>query len=152
MRIYTIPLVLVILSFSCSKDDERILLETQEFEMDECFSALSLSGAEVVITDEQSYIEFQDSIRRHFNSSCDTVHLPKINFNESLFLGKFTQTSGCSAEYNRLVYYNDKNSQYEYEILVSQFGDCAMLISSFNCVIVPKQSESEEVTFKVTLN
>jgi len=152
MRALNLIIIIAMIFISCKKEDDRNLLIVEEFELGECFSTLSLNNFEVVITDEQSYFEFQDSIRRHFNPSCDTIYLPEINFNESLFLGKFTQTSGCNAEYNRSVYYNENTTEYEYEILVTSIGDCEMLISSFNCVVVPKQSNSEKVTFKVTQN
>lgn len=135
---------------SCSKDNERIQLTVSYFELNECFSTMTLNGDEVVITDQNSYQEFQDSIRRYFYDYCDTVSLPEINFEESIFLGVYTQTSGCSAQYLRSVYYSEESNYYDYEISVIQEGLCEMLITSFNCAIVPKQSESEVVNFKVS--
>jgi hypothetical protein len=111
---------------------------------------MSLSGAELVITNQQSYQKFQDSIRRHFFAYCDTVFLPEINFEKSMFIGKYTQTGGCIVEYSRLVYYNSNTNSYDYEITVTKEGLCEMLITSFNCAIVPKQSESTNVNFSVS--
>jgi hypothetical protein len=142
-------ILLSVLLFSCSKEDTRTLLASEHFELDECFSTLTLNGSEVVISDEESYLEFQDSIKRHFYTYCDTTFLPEINFEEFFFMGKYTSTSGCDAEYSRLVYYNEDSGNYEYEIQVSSEGLCEMLISSFNCAIVPKQSGNEEVNFNV---
>lgn len=143
-------ILISILLLSCDKEDTRTLLASEHFELDECFSTLSLNGSEVVISDAESYLEFQDSIRRHINAYCDTIFLPEINFDESFFLGKYTATSGCDARYSRLVYYNEDSGNYEYEIQVTSEGLCEMLISSFNCAIVPKQSGNEEVIFRVT--
>ncbi len=144
--------VLLITFFTaCNKDDDkRTPLTSTFFELDDCFSTMSLNGAEVVITDEQSYQEFQDTIRRHFFEYCDTVSLPDIDFTKSIFMGKYTQTGGCSVEYNRAVYYNVNSNSYDYEITVTQVGTCEMLIVSFNCAIVPKQSDSENVSFSVS--
>jgi len=145
-----ILVLITLLIISCAKNDERVQLTASYFELNECFSTMSLRGAEVVITDQNSYQEFQDSIQRHFYDYCDTVSLPEINFEESMFLGVYTQTSGCSTQYLRSVYYSEENNTYDYEVSVIQEGLCEMLITSFNCAIIPKQSDSEVVNFKVS--
>jgi hypothetical protein len=145
-------ILLTLILVTCKKESEPKLLEIQTFELDDCFSTLSLYNAEIAIWDKKSYLEFQDSIRRHFNPACELVGLPEVDFNTNFFIGVFTSATGCSAEYSRELYYNQDNDSYEYKVKANGIGDCEMVISSFNCAIALKQSESKNIDFLVSKN
>lgn len=142
----------VVIVSGCKKEDTVNQLDCTFFELGECFSTLSLSGESKVITNLADYNAFEESIRRHFDDSCDTVYLPEIDFNAYFFVGTFTQTSGCSAEYSRAISYNTDTDTYTYNITVSSTGDCEMLLSSFNCAIVPKMSDNYVIDGTITYN
>lgn len=139
-------LIVIFLLAACSKETEKIKLDVVFFELNsECFSTLKLQQAEIVITSAVDYQLFQDTIKRYFFPYCDTTNLPIIDFELDFFAGKFTQTSGCSATFNRNVFFQPDNASYDYDIEMIGEGTCEMLISSFNCAIIPRQSAKEVV-------
>lgn len=139
-------LIGILLLVGCSKESEKIKLDAVFFELNsDCFSSIKLQQAEVIITSTADYQTFQDTIKRYFFPYCDTTNLPAIDFNHAFFAGKFTQTSGCSATFNRNVFFQPDNAIYDYDIEMIGEGTCEMLISSFNCAIIPKQSDKEVV-------
>ena len=142
-------IVSIVIFTSCKSDDNRIAVSITNFELGECFSVTSLKGSEIIITNQDDYKEFEESIRRHFNPQCDNVNLPTIDFKISFFIGKYTETKGCEANYVREVFYDNTTDSYDYNITVSPSGNCDILISSFNCAIVTKLSESASVNFVV---
>jgi hypothetical protein len=144
-------LIVIFLLAACSKESEKIKLDAVFFELNsDCFSTIKLQQADVIITNAADYQLFQDTIKRYFFPYCDTTNLPTIDFEQDFFAGKFTQTSGCSATFNRNVYFQPDNASYEFDIEMTGEGDCEMLISSFNCAIIPRQSDKEiELRFNV---
>jgi hypothetical protein len=139
-------LIVIFLLASCSKESEKIKLDAVFFELNsDCFSTIKLQQADVIITNTADYQIFQDTIKRYFFPYCDTTHLPTIDFDVAFFAGKFTQTSGCSATFNRKVFFQPDNASYDYDIEMIGEGTCEMLISSFNCAIIPKQSDKEVI-------
>ncbi len=148
MKKYTIliPYLFLIL-VSCKKDDNRTLLDTTFFELDDCFSVNSLADQSLIITNNDDYLYFEDEIRRHFYPSCDSVYLPDIDFTKNFFTGIYTSSAGCQVTYTRKVYYNSTQNRYDYEITRETTGDCEILVTSFNCAIIPIQSDSTRVNF-----
>jgi hypothetical protein len=147
-------LVLALVSqiwLGCSNDEPNpVQLPIQSFEMNEnCFSSQSLQQMEVVITNAEEYQAFENSIRRHFIESCDTTHFPPIDFDSSFFVGKYTQTSGCSFSYESNVLFQANQSLYTYIITVTSVGTCEMLHTAFNCAIIPRRSEQINVQMQV---
>lgn len=143
-------LALTILFFGCNKEEEKQLLEPIFFELNTaCFSTIKLDRAEVVIDNASDYKTFQDTIKRYFFPYCDTINLPEINFDEAFFAGKFTETGGCSATFERQVFFLPESNRYEYHIDVIADGVCDLLISSFNAAIIPLKSENVQIEFQV---
>jgi hypothetical protein len=140
---------IILLLTSCNKDDDNSL-SANFFEFDDCFSAIPLKDTELVISSEEEYLEFQELTRRHFTLNCENAELPKVNFDTQILMGVFSFVSSCNVSYKRSVYYESNTDSYTYAIAVSPEGACEMLITSFNCAIVPKQSESTEVAFSIT--
>lgn len=129
-----------------SKEQAPIQLNIHSFELDQsCFSAIKLQGTEVVITNDSDYRYFEDSIRVYWFQSCDTLSLPIVDFDSSFFIGKFTQTAGCSVSYSSQVKFYADQDLYIYIISTTGIGTCEMLHSAFNCAIVPRQSEQAYV-------
>jgi len=149
MKILVTLITIIAITTSCKKDYREELL-CNFFELGTCFSTLSLEDSEVIISDNVSYIEFQDSIKRYFFSYCDTTFLPEIDFTKYFFIGAYSAQSGCNVSYNRQVFYNNELNLYEYEIRATAEGACNLLINSFNCAVVPRHSENFEVKFKIS--
>jgi hypothetical protein len=146
MKTIILSVIAFVIFVGCSKESERIKLDAVFFELNsECFSTLKLQRAEIVITSAADYQTFQDTIKRYFFPYCDTTNLPAIDFEQDFFAGKFTQTSGCSATFNRGVFFQPDNASYEYAIEMTGEGTCEMLLGSFNCAIIPRQSDKEIV-------
>jgi hypothetical protein len=139
------------LIISCSQNDteQPINVQIESFNLNQnCFSAIKLQDAEVVITNASDYKYFEDSIRVNWFQSCDTITLPKIDFDSSFFVGKYTQTAGCSVSYTSQVkFYTDQNL-YNYKISTTGIGTCERLNSAFNCAIVPRQTEQINVQMR----
>jgi len=86
---------LIGLTISCGRHDEVIDLTAKcEFDgniLSACFSGMgSFNNGEIVITNNESYQEFGDSMRilYCYFSECDTVKLPYIDFNKQSLIGK----------------------------------------------------------------
>lgn len=139
-------LIVIFLLAACSKESEKIKLDAVFFELNsDCFSAIKLQQAEVIITNAADYQIFQDTIKYYYMSYCDTTNLPVIDFNQAFFAGKHIQKSGCSATINQSVFFQPDNSNYDFNIEILNEGECDIMVSSFNCAIIPRQSDKEVV-------
>jgi hypothetical protein len=143
--------VLSLIIYSCKNDDPTpIQLSINSFELNQnCFSAIKLQQAEVIITNAEDYKIFEDSIRVFWFPSCDTVYLPVIDFDSSFFAGIYTQVPGCSVSYESQVYFSAEQSLYNYIIFVNSIGNCERLNSAFNCAIIPRKSNQLVVKMNV---
>lgn len=140
-------LILFLLVLACSSEEQKsIKLNIQSFKLNQnCFSAIKLQNAEVIITNAADYKYFEDSIRVYWFNSCDTTTLPIIDFDSCFFVGKYTQIAGCSVSYSSLVQFYPDQNLYNYLISTTGIGTCERLNSAFNCAIIPKQSEQINV-------
>jgi hypothetical protein len=152
IRLY-IFLIFSILNFSCEKYEN--LTEQVEFYEPNyfgiCFSGLfDKNYDEVIITDNDSYQEFGNSIRIHpFNLDCDTAVLPYIDFDKYSLIGKYTEGGGCDVNYERQIIDDKKHNKIVYTINIEYFGNCAMLIFNMNWALIPKLKKNYTVEFKV---
>jgi len=150
-------LLLSVVFTGCEKEkiDENLKDITKDSEFKEllsdCFYGIFQKDySEIIITDLESYKNFEDSIRVQAGGlNCDAASLPYIDFNKYSLLGKFTQGGGCSAIYDRTVFDDTVNKKIIYKISVEYSGECDMWIFNWNWVCVPKLPQDYEVEFQV---
>ncbi len=150
-------LVLVVLFISsCEKNRGKLDL-TEQVDFYEsnyfgiCFSGVyDIGYEEVIISDNESYQKFGNSIRIHpYNLDCDTAILPHIDFNNYTLIGKFTDGGGCEAKYLRQIIDDKENKKIIYKISVEYSGMCAMYIVNMNWARIPKISDNYLIEFQV---
>lgn len=141
----------------CEKEkiDENLndITKDSEFKelLSDCFNGIFQKDySEIIITDSESYKNFEDSIRVQAGGlNCNTASLPYIDFSKFTLLGKFTQGGGCSVNYDRAVFDDTENKKIIYKISVEYSGPCDMWIFNWNWVCIPKLPEDYEVEFHV---
>jgi len=147
---------MVFLVVSCEKNEsiddlteQAIFYESNYFGT--CFSGVYDKGyQEIIITDNESYKKFGDSIRIHpYNLDCDTAVLPYIDFNKYILIGKFTDGGGCEAKYKRQIIDDKKNKKIIYNIRVEYFGTCYMYIVNMNWARIPRIPNDYTIEFQV---
>jgi hypothetical protein len=105
--------------------------------------------SEIVIRDEKSYRELQDSIRiQIIYHDCDSEKLPHIDFQKYTLLARKTQGGGCNVVYWRGIYKDPVNKVIKYQIRVIYSGSCAMLIHNRNWALIPKIPDDYTVIFE----
>lgn len=140
---------------SCEKSDKIIEITNDckfyDNILSTCFYGISGSKYnEIIITDNETYQTFGDSIRIHpANVDCDTAKLPYIDFNKYSLLGKRTNGGGCSAKYDRKILKDIENKKIIYQISVVYEGNCKMLLGSMNWAYIPKLPNDYKVEFKL---
>ena len=118
-----------------------------------CFHGISFTDyEELIITDNESYQIFGDSIRiiAPNHPECDTATIPYIDFNRYSLLGKHTWNGCCSATYDRKIYKDKGERKIIYRINVEYHLGCDALCGSWNWVFIPKLSKDYSVEFEVT--
>jgi hypothetical protein len=96
------------------------------------------------ITGKDRFRIDSDSVyKQTFDSTCA---LPQIDFRTNTLLGLYA-SGGCEVKFIREV--KKTASSIEYRVKVNECGICKKLGFSFNWVLVPKLSASDEVTFVV---
>jgi len=148
-------LSLIIQLISCTKDNNTIEITDQCIFYDNllgsCFCRIDdLGYDEIVIREIEEYEEFGEIIRFYpENPDCDTANLPYIDFENYSLVSKFNCGSGCSAEYNRKIFEDIENRKIIYEISVTYYGLCDMLLGSRNWVLIPRIPDDYSVEFKL---
>ena len=105
---------------------------------------------EVVITDNESYLEYFNQKRVYpYNSDCDTAELPAIDFGTYSLIGKYTEGGGCDADFRREIIDYQREKKIVYTIKVKYTGSCKMLITCMNWALIPRLKNGYEVEFKV---
>jgi len=105
---------------------------------------------EIIIKDEQSYLEFGDTIRLEiYNLDCPAIPLPELDFDNYFLAGKFTHGGGCSVTYEREIIADDENQKLIYKIDADYTGFCKMLITNMNWVLIPRTYSEYSIEFRV---
>ncbi len=117
-----------------------------------CFSARpDTSYNELVITNEEEYAVYLDFCRMIMSDNrCDTVTAPEFDFDSMILLGKYSEGGGCSVDYERRVLLDPAQKTLRYEITVTYYGNCLMLITNMNRVLVPRPPDHYRV--EIVLN
>lgn len=96
------------------------------------------------ITNKDQYRIDSDSVyKQTFDSTCV---LPQIDFRTNTLLG-LQASGGCEVKFIREV--KKTGNGIEYLVKVNECGICKKLSSSFNWVLIPKLSATDEITFVV---
>jgi hypothetical protein len=119
-------------------------------DMELCIDTFNISNSgktEFVINSNEDFFV----LIKHKSSreSCTNFTLPEVNFSQYTLLGKYTEGSGCSIEFQKKVYRNDTNKTITYVIKVVTDGSCDMLGTSMNWVLIPKIPLNYTINFKV---
>lgn len=134
------------LSFGCVKWGYKNVDDVQEIEIT-CMDPSAQLQDEYVINDNSTYqslLQFKWSI-----DDCKNYSLPEVDFKQKTLLGKYSIAGGCSVNYKRTLFVNDKEKDYLYIIKVKDRGRCKIGFQSMNWMVVPKIPEDYSVTFKV---
>jgi hypothetical protein len=140
--------------YSCGgfNDDDAVNIQYLDSDFfGTCFSGLyDKAYNEVVISDNESYKNFGDSIRVNIvNLNCNRATLPSIDFTRYFLIGKHTEGGGCSANYNRQVIIDKENKKITYYIKVTYTGSCFLYFRNMNWALVPRVGNDYTLEFKV---
>jgi hypothetical protein len=112
-----------------------------------CFSAINYFSK--VITNQASYIEFENSIWCPWHRVYDTAHLfNNIDFEKYSLLVCVTTYSGCSY-YKRMVYKDEVDKKIVYKITLKDDSRLEVIIFDMNFVFIPKLPIGYTVEFQV---
>jgi len=146
-------ILFVFIFISCEKyddfNDQVQFLEVSYF--GRCFYGMPAGLAkEVFLSDNEAYLEYFNSKRVQSNKiDCDTVHLPKIDFDNYSLIGKFTSAGGCHVYYDRKFVNNRLAKTLVYYINIEYTGNCKVLTTSMNWALIPKLDKGYKVEYRV---
>lgn len=150
-------ILLILITTSCDKEEFTEITRQCTFTNDlitPCFSAIHNSGYDqIIIKDNDAYQEFQDSTRDEiYGLDCVAAELTPVNFSKYILIGKRTSGGGCSADFSRRVFIDTGYKTVKYQISIRYYGNCAMLISSWNWAFIPRPSDDYNFDFVVIQN
>ncbi len=158
MKTIIITVLFLFTLAACGKNDDGIVDLTQQVKFnlnyfpDPCFSSGYLRNKVdgVIITDNESYQKFADSIKLNA-FDCDTAILAYIDFNSYSLIGKFTGGAGCGDEkFKRQIYDDKKNKKIIYKLTVTYSPPpCRVGTYSMNWALIPKIKNNYMVEFQV---
>jgi len=103
---------------------------------------------EFIIDTQEEYQSLLDYLSPSL--SCEDFELPELDFSQQTLLGKFTSGVGCSVDFIRDICEDSLNKGVIYSINVIEEGDCEMLITSMNWILIPKVPSDYDIEFIVS--
>ncbi len=131
-----LTLVMLLFYTSCSKWNYNEVKNIQEVKV----PCSSITEQQHIISDSISYYSMLDT------NNCTPL---QIDFSQKTLLGKYTSGTGCTIEFKRQLYINEKDKESLYVITLKEKGLCKKQDESMNWIIVPKISSDYKVTFKI---
>jgi hypothetical protein len=157
MKTIIITLLFLFTLVACERNIDGIVDLTEQVKFngdyfpERCYSILFLRNKMdgVIITDNESYLSFADSLKHTIG--CDSANPAYIDFNNYSLIGKYTIGTDCGdAEFKRQIYDDKKNKKIIYKITV-QYSPlpCKVGIYSMNWALIPKIKNNYRVEFQV---
>lgn len=152
--------IIIAFAVGCKKENENLIkqdvkyLQTGEIvNCKDCFSSTNASSEGFVIDNEDSYKQFENLLRKDTDNKsidCDTVSLPKIDFNKYTLIGILTVTGVCDS-ISKSVMTNLSKTKMIYNISIKRpDGFCTdQGYISLNFVEIPKPPINYTVEFNV---
>jgi len=152
--------IIIALVVGCKKESEGLTEQDVKYlktgEIVNCFACFSPSNVNAdgfEIKSEESYKQFENLLRIYpFNPiiDCDTVILPKIDFNKYTLIGILT-TYGICDSVSRSVFINTDKTKIIYNINIKKHvGFCTDIgCIDLNFALVPKPSVDYRVVFNL---
>ena len=138
--------LLILYTLGSCKKEEIAKSQVTPTSMGQCFSE-KIKQAFLVQNDKE--YEKLAILLRNENVECDNIDPPTIDFDEYSLLGVFASGSGCTVDYDRVLYKQEGLVNYTYEVTINMAGNCNMYSSSMNWVLVPKILDKHSVDFCV---
>lgn len=101
---------------------------------------------ELIIRSNSELLNITDSNCYNLPEVGYSTDPPDINFNEYSLLG-FYSSGQCEVKFIRDVTKSEINNKYSYRIIVNDCGDCKMMRTDANLVLVPKIPDNYIVDF-----
>ncbi len=135
---------LVILSYSCNKDEEACEAIIENSGIIE--ASIAMNSCSEPFYDQAFLITNNEKLDEvlALNNNCSK---PEIDFTKYELLGMYAFTANTGSYYREVVR-DSANSQYIYTVTVTNCGNCNCLSENMNWVTVPKLPEGWIVDFK----
>lgn len=134
---------LVLVSFSCNKDEEvcEAVIENSGI----IVSSIAVNSCDEPFYDKAFHITSNEELDVVLATNNNCLK-PEIDFAEYDLLGMYAFTANTGSYYREVVK-DTANSQYVYTVTVTNCGNCNCLSQNMNWVTVPKLPEGYDIDF-----
>ncbi len=147
-----ILLQILLLSFSCNKEDISKGIIIDDIYFDSCIlrSIEKNTESEQIITSDSLYQNLYQDNKEMIEQICPNFVLPNIDFEQYTLLGKYISIGGKIKYCEKEVIKDKTNSCYTYNLIIHTKDFRKIEATNMYWVLVPKLPENYTVTFIVT--